>query len=746
MDKRFFAFLVLAMLVMTANHYAMKWFFPPPPVVEKPPQDAKPAEPKPAAAAKPKADAPQGEKPAADPVAAAEPKVDETWATLGSLDENSPYRMLVTFSNRGAAVERVELNHRRYHDVDNIHPLGGYLGHLAARNRDGKKGSVVGVVGTGTPAAAAGIKIGDVITSLDGEELDDVAAFSKAMRKTKPKQTVKLGYERDGKPQTVEIVLRPHPLEVVKQEAPDRTKPDVVDPPSFLLTIDRLDDASLDIDEAELPNVAMRTALWETLPADAANPDEIAFRRTLRESGIEVTKRYTLLRRDDADAKHASQPYTLKLRVEVKNTGSAAHRVGYRLDGPTGLPAEGFWYARGAKLGATSGSGMRDVVHGRYNGAAVESGMYTCTAIAKNEATVIADAPLAYIGVDSQYFAAVVLPQYEKPGDKWFPRVKPIAVGPVPEASDKIQLTDVSFRMSSNAVEAEPGTTAFAHDFKIYLGPKVPELLAENGLGDLIYFGWFGWVARPMLAILHFFYGIVGNYGIAIILLTVVVRSAMFPLSRKQALNAMKMQELQPEIKQIAEKYKKNPEQRMKAQQDLFRKHNYNPFSGCLPIFIQLPIFMGLYRSLAVDVELRQAPLINESVRWASNLSAPDMFWYWQPLFPLLTGEEGWLGPFLNLLPCVTIVLFIVQQKMFMPPPTDEQSAMQQKMMKYMMIFMGFMFFKVPAGLCVYFITSSVWSIAERMILPKAKPAPISGAVVEVAAKPTNGERKGKRR
>jgi YidC/Oxa1 family membrane protein insertase len=206
---------------------------------------------------------------------------------------------------------------------------------------------------------------------------------------------------------------------------------------------------------------------------------------------------------------------------------------------------------------------------------------------------------------------------------------------------------------------------------------------------------------------------------------------------------------LQPEIKRIADKYKNDPQQRMKAQQELFKKHNYNPFSGCLPIFIQLPIFVGLFNSLRVDVVLRQAPLLTEKIRWASDLSAPDMFWFWQPYLPsFLAGSDGWLGPFLNLLPLVTIVLFLVQQKMFMPPPTDEQSAMQQKMMKYMMIFMGFMIFKVPAGLCVYFITSSIWSIVERLVLPKAKPAePVAQAVLNVESRPNGGgDRKGKRK
>ena len=119
-----------------------------------------------------------------------------------------------------------------------------------------------------------------------------------------------------------------------------------------------------------------------------------------------------------------------------------------------------------------------------------------------------------------------------------------------------------------------------------------------------------------MIAILHVLHAIVRNYGIAIILLTVIVRGAMFPISRKQAISSQKMQVLQPEMKAIAEKYKNDPQKRTMATQELWKKHNYNPAGGCLLVFIQIPIFMGLYRSLATDVELRQAPLFSSAVRW----------------------------------------------------------------------------------------------------------------------------------
>jgi YidC/Oxa1 family membrane protein insertase len=196
----------------------------------------------------------------------------------------------------------------------------------------------------------------------------------------------------------------------------------------------------------------------------------------------------------------------------------------------------------------------------------------------------------------------------------------------------------------------------------------------------------------------------------------------MFPLSRKQALGAQKMQELKPEMDKINEKYKGKPEEKTRAMQELWRKHNYNPMSGCLMAFVQLPIFLGLYRALMVDVELRQAPLISESFSWCNNLAAPDRLLDWSGFMPaFITAYRGMfsLGPYLNILPLITVGLFIWQQKMFMPPATDDQTRMQQKMMKYMMILIAFMFYTVPAGLCIYFIASSLWGIAERKVLPK---------------------------
>ncbi len=272
------------------------------------------------------------------------------------------------------------------------------------------------------------------------------------------------------------------------------------------------------------------------------------------------------------------------------------------------------------------------------------------------------------------------------------------------------EYSDVSLELTSLPLEIEPKGSV-THSFQTYFGPKRMGLLRPLGAEGALNYGWTSPVAMVMLAILGTFHHVfMAPYFLAIILLTVVVRGLMFPISRKQAIGAAIMKELTPKLTELKKKYEKEPEKFIKAQQDLFRKYNYNPFAGCLPLLLQLPIFIGLYDALQYSIDLRLAKFI-----WVDNLAAPDALFRLPFTIPFL----GWTE--FNLLPFVTLALFIVQQKMFMPPPTSDEQAMQYKMMNFMMIFMGVMFYRVPAGLCLYFIASSLWGIAERKFLAKVK-------------------------
>ncbi len=522
--------------------------------------------------------------------------------------------------------------------------------------------------------------------------------------------------------------------------------PNFSDPASLLLTLDRIGDQVLDVEAAELPDVDLLTSNWEIRQQAA---EEVVFARVLPKLGVEILKHFFIEKVPSERVDDETYPgYHLGFEITIRNLADTPQQLGYRVDGPTGLPTEGWWYAN--KIGRSWGAvGLRDMAV-QFAGAEVQ--LFGCSTIAQGDVEPMGQgASLMYAGIDAQYFAAILLPQKTDLEEVWFSDVRAHRIDPEPDAkTNKLnpRLINATCRLTSVSQNLEPGGE-LRHRFQLFAGPKRPALLAQYvqsdgatqrySLAPLVYYGWFAWVAVVMLSILHGFYAVFGNYGIAIIMLTVMVRGMMFPISRRQAKNMAKMQELQPEMKRLTERYK-DVEKRAKAQQEIWRKHNVHPLGGCLPMFIQLPIFIGLYRSLMVDIELRQAPLLGQSIRWCSNLSAPDMLFDWSSFMPeMITSGVGifGLGPYLNILPLITIGMFIWQQKMFMPPPADEQAEMQQKVMKFMMLFMGILFFKVASGLCLYFIASTLWGIAERKMLPKS---PTATAAAATANKPSTAK------
>ena len=679
--------------------------------------------------------------------------------SLGSLNPDAPVGMLVTLSSRGATVERIELAGEQFHDQDD---RGAYIGHFAADVV--AEGCRLNVVGDGTPAKVGGLQAGDVVVRVADSTTPDPESLAAVLSRLKPRQTVSVVFRRPqggslGREQTVDIPTTRRPLEVIRPEFSTVPVVDVDagfhDPLSFRLSIASRDGQKRP-EEGEIEGNQLEQKDWDASISDDGM--SVEFRRTL-DGGLTVVKQYRLVTAADnpvglvEDARAGR--YRLQLRVSFR--ASQKTQLEYAIDGPNGLPTEGWWYA--ARVSRSWGSlGVRDVAM-RFVGepSTLISGLTLTDEDAEQSASAILDEkPLSFAGVDALYFASGLLPAVEGTEIPQLAEVQSIVVGDVPEAARR-KLVNVSCRLLSRELQLEPDVPV-THRFDIFAGPKRPSLLATFGrpqasMNDLVYYGWFGWVARPMIAILHVLHAIIRNYGIAIILLTVIVRGAMFPISRKQALSSQKMQVLQPEMKAIAEKYKNDPQKRTMVTQELWRKHNYNPAGGCLLVFIQIPIFMGLYRSLATDVELRQAPLFSSAIRWCSNLAAPDMMLDWSGFMPgFLVAPEGWLGPYLNLFPLLTIGLFLWQQKLFMPPAVDEQAKMQQQVMKYMMFFMALMFFKVPCGLCLYFIASSLWGIAERLLLPTPKPGgALAGAggptiVDAVSSKPGDRSSGGRKR
>ncbi len=463
---------------------------------------------------------------------------------------------------------------------------------------------------------------------------------------------------------------------------------------------------------------------WELVElSPAEGPHSVAVFQIAVED-LEITKRYELPTVEVKNGIRNEAPaYSMKVDLTFHNLGRQPRVVNYVLQGPTGLPLEN----------VENTQKFRDVVVGFLDSSgAVDNELMTGKSIVDK---FIADGkgeewkrPMKYIGIDAQFFAALIYPAADQTQTPYTKSATQELIRQNQAEKEKseigVQLTSVDLPLEG--AKAADGKNSATHEYNLFAGPKRDDVLPA-GSAKVIDFGWFHWISRPMLSLLKGFHSVFGSWGISIICLTIVVRSAMFPISIRQARSAAKMQALQPEIAAIKEKYGKDKEKLARAQMELFRKHGYNPAAGCLPLFLQLPIFMGLYQALNHAVDLRMASFL-----WIDNLAAPDALFRMPFSLPLI-------GQNFNLLPIITTSLFYVQQKMFMPPPANEEQAMQQKMMNFMMIFMGVMFYKVPAGLCVYFIASSLWGMGEKKLLPKAKP----GAPAEPPpSDPSTGRRK----
>jgi YidC/Oxa1 family membrane protein insertase len=681
------------------------------------------------------------------------------WVTLGSMNPTSGYFMLVTLNSRGGGIERIELTERegdgefKYKRVDVRH---GYLGYFAGAPAEKTSGVLVNVVGPGTPADLAGIQVGDVISQIDGQGVatrDDIDA---ALMETKPGNSVTIDVLRGGTgaPISLSATVTNHPLDLVRL-ARDGGADQItgnLSQLSCLLTLSQVGRKTILPNQQSIAGIIDPSKLiWDLDRQDGMAESRAAF--SLRMSAAELAPIGGGAIRLQRSYALAPSSYAIDMSINVENASDASQDLAVRLAGANGITLEGWWYS--TKISPNfSGAAARDIVYKTAaDGHELISG-YNLLKRAKKEPkdpnlTIFApdgssdSRNMNYIGVDAQYFTVAYVPPEDVSTFSTFRRAAAgIAADPGLVRRHQERAVNTTFYLDSEIASLAAGES-FQQQLRLFAGPKVPELLQQYQLDDCIYYGWFSRFAKLLAFLLHGLYSIVGNYAVAIILLTVIVRGAMFPLSRKAAVNAQKMQELAPEMKKINEKYKDDMEGKLKAQRELQQRVGFNPLAGCLPMFLQLPIFIGLYRALSVDIELRQAAF-SSATDWASNLAGPDMFWYWGSwLWEYLSGRgTGWLGPYFNILPVIVVILFLAQQKMFMPPATDEQTAMTQKMMNIMTLMMGLFFFRVPAGLCIYFITSSLWGICERILVKKTLPTEkhFDSAVLEGTAVPTESK------
>ncbi|WP_417378301.1 membrane protein insertase YidC [Gimesia sp.] len=507
---------------------------------------------------------------------------------------------------------------------------------------------------------------------------------------------------------------------------------------------------SLDLDVEQLDaklaalNTDCHSADWKVLelvkdPDDAKIVQAVRLSLMAPDGSIEVQKKYELKKYPVPEGKDSSEfrefrdtdqaGYMVHFDIKVINHSQALQKLDYQLLGPIGIPLEN----------AENTRKFRDLRIGfLQDDKSVDTKIFTAPEIIEQlnaQQVEKYSRAFQFAGVDIQYFAALLTPD----GKNYDPQLingemesnYSASIEPVLIQRDLRLETQsrITVKVNSKDLDLAPGAD-ITHSYAMYTGPKRESLLGPPlNATEIMDLGIFGPVAKLMLWLLTTLHGFGLSYGVAIIGLTILVRGSLYPLSRKQAVGAQKMKELQPQIAELKKKYADDKEKLGRAQMELFSKNNYNPLAGCLPIFMQLPIFFGLYTALNNAVQLRGTPFL-----WVDNLAAPDALFQLPFAIPFLGNQ-------FNLLPIVTVGLFVMQQKLFMPPPTDKDQELQHKIMNYMMIGMGFMFYHVPAGLCVYFIASSLWGICERKLLDyqsKRRPATVVGTdpnVIEVEAK-----------
>jgi len=245
--------------------------------------------------------------------------------------------------------------------------------------------------------------------------------------------------------------------------------------------------------------------------------------------------------------------------------------------------------------------------------------------------------------------------------------------------------------VSSPQFTINPGQSATT-THRLFVGPKDIDVLKAQGnsLVQSLDLGWFTVIAKPLLYSLKFFYRYVGNYGIAIIIITIILKAFFFPLTHKSYKSMKGMQKIQPEMMKLREKFKDDKDSMNKAVMELYREHKVNPMGGCLPMVVQIPVFFALYKSLMFSIELRHAPFY----LWVTDLADKDPYY----VTPVIMG----------------ITMFI-QQKM----TPSNMEPMQQKMMLALPVVFTFMFLSFPSGLVLYWLVNNVLTIGQQMYINK---------------------------
>ena len=420
--------------------------------------------------------------------------------------------------------------------------------------------------------------------------------------------------------------------------------------------------------------------------------------------GLEITKVYTLAK--EAGLK---DDYQVTLSINFKNNG------------PASFDTPGFFVSAGAaepidrtdRIYATQFDWYRD---GKFNSIAVNYfdpgklfGMFQ-TSGAKDVYTATAD-KILWAGVSNQYFATILAPQEIGGQQVW---AKPVDI---PSEDGQVPIKAILGAIEIPGFSLQTGETKTVN-FHIYAGPKEFTRLAKlpNDEADIMNFGWAKWVSELLLTVMNTLHAWVKSYALAIIIMTIIIRSLLWPLQNVATKSMRKMSKLSPIMNELREKYKDDPQRMNQETMKLYKEYGVNPFGGCLPMVVQIPIFFGFYGMLDKAIELR-----NSSFLWVHDLSQPDTVFH--------VG-----GIPINILPLVMAATQLWQ--MSITPKTGDPA--QQRMFLFMPLIFLFICYNYASGLALYWTVQNLFFVAQMYLTRKQADAPL----VKIAKAPQVAKRK----
>jgi len=420
--------------------------------------------------------------------------------------------------------------------------------------------------------------------------------------------------------------------------------------------------------------------------------------------GLDITKVYTLAK--EAGLK---DDYQVNLSITFKNTGTASFDTpGYFVSTGAAEPIH-----RTDRIYATQFDWYRD---GKFNSIAVNYfdpgklfGMFQ-TSGAKDVYTATAD-KILWAAVSNQYFATILAPQETSGQQVWAIPVN------LPNSDGEPPIKAIQGAIEIPGFSLQAGETKTA-TFHIYAGPKEFTRLAQlpNDQADIMNFGWAKWVSELLLTVMNTLHAWVKSYALAIIIMTIFIRSLLWPLQNAATKSMRKMSKLSPIMNELREKYKDDPQRMNQETMKLYKEYGVNPFGGCLPMVVQIPIFFGFYGMLDKAIELR-----NSSFLWVHDLSQPDTVFH-------IGGVP------INILPLVMAATQLWQ--MAITPKTGDPA--QQRMFLFMPLIFLFICYNYASGLALYWTVQNLFFVTQMYLTRKQADAPL----VKIPKSPQIAKRK----